>query len=162
MDLKNYESLFAALFGITASFLFWAITPNLLLPSWITIICLIVVMSLIWYIVVLKEEYKRNLEKLNVITPQIKVISFVDNDLCLTCNVQNLIVIGSILTIFYKENGFEKVYGIAKLNNIQTNGILQAEIINDINLGYRPHQADLIVKANLTESFFRYLNRANR
>ena len=156
--IKNGVSIFSTFVGIVGSFLFWAISPSYLLPSWIFILLIIVTLFVIWILSV------------RIITMQAPITRFTstiisfdesNNRLLFRVNIQSVITIGSYVMLYRVANGFEERVAIVKINNIQDSGVIQAELVvpkEQLNIANEV----LIVKPTLTVDAIKVLFEENQ
>lgn len=156
--IKHSVSIFSTFIGIVGSFLFWTISPSYLLPSWMFILLIIITLFVTWLlsvrIITMKEPITR-------FTSTIISCDEEKNRLLFRVNIQSVITIGSYVMLYCITNGFEECVAIAKINNIQDNGVIQAELIvpkEKLNIANEV----LIVKPTLTVDAIKVLFEENQ
>lgn len=158
---KSLESLWASTFSLAASLLFWAVDPTVSVPIYAPVFLTVFIWFLIYYIIILKSRHKDELDNIESLKPQIKVVSFNGIDLCLSSNFKDFMNIGSFITLFYVDNKFERFYAVAKLINIQSNGLIQATILKQNYRISPPNKNQLVIKLSLNEDGLQFLSPYN-
>lgn len=147
---KNYESIAAALIGLSTCIIFYFLPLGTWVPSWTLALAISAIFFVFWILLIWRANFKKNLEK--NLTFKATIISLKENhDLLFSVNIQNVLAIESYFVIYCVIDGFEKIAGCGYVTNIQNNGIIQAEI----DLGSNPEEyniynANLIIKPTIT------------
>lgn len=156
--IKNSVSIFSTFVGVVGSFLFWTMSPSYLLPSWMFILLIIVTFFVVWIlsvrIITMKESITR-------FTSTIISCDEANNRLLFRVNIQSVITIGSYVMLYRMTNGFEERVALAKINNIQDSGVIQAELVvpqEQLNIA----NEELIVKPTLTVDAIKMLFEENQ
>ena len=156
MIFKKYESFISVIIGALISLVVWIFTPFKLVPVLYPIVFAIISLLLFWFIFIEKCNHKKELNNIKVI-PKIKIVRFENDDLLLTSNIQNFLTPNAYLTVFYMDNDFQRLYGVAQITNIQEANIIQelniiqAHIIRKATPNIHCNKNDLLVKPILSK-----------
>lgn len=113
-----YETLYSVSGTMIITLVLWYCTKDYMVPIWLTVSLCIVSFCIVWRLLIelsLKAE------------PFIEVKRIKADSIIFDTNLKSLLVYNGILSLYKKDDGFERLYGIIKIVNIQEEYI-QGEI----------------------------------
>lgn len=152
--IKKYSNILGALIGFIVSYLMWQYSPyEYVYKSWI-ILLLVLLILLIWLLIEISLNHKIELSEFkNNINYSHKVIRIIPDQqkLLFTCNIYNILNVGSLIAIYEQRNDILNPIGIGFIENINDKGLIQVSYQLTINLPLTVE--NIFISPTLTKEF---------
>lgn len=146
---KSKENFISFAVALIPSIMFWIFKPADSVPFGFLIVSILIIILLLWLFL---QTYYCKIDEAS--PPPITIIGCYEK--LLLCRPNILLSQDAFVSFYLKANEFEKIVGYGFVSNVQSNGLIQITIIEEIDFSFDDANCNLqniIIKPTVTISY---------